>query len=80
MIVIYHTQSLRPLPPRYTNHDQAAGALQYLKEQNIISTHNLAIADLRELDYQECKYTNQEMKRGRGRPRGSKNVARRNGW
>ena len=77
MIVIYHTQSLRPLPPRYTNHDQAAGALQYLKEQNIISTHNLAIADERELNYRDSKYTNSEIKRGRGRPRGSKNVVRR---
>jgi hydroxyacyl-ACP dehydratase HTD2-like protein with hotdog domain len=79
VIVIYHIDSKRPIS-RHTNHDQAASALHAMRDQNIISTHNLAIADERELNYQESKYTNPEIKRGRGRPRGSKNVVRRNGW
>lgn len=58
MIVIYHTLSKKPIIKNLANHDAAATVLQSIKDQNIISTQMLAIADLSELEYQTNKTSN----------------------
>jgi hypothetical protein len=62
MIVIYHIDSKRPIS-RHTNHDQAASMLLTMKDQNVLSTHNLAIAEENELEYMNGKTTSKPNKR-----------------
>lgn len=76
MIVIYHIDSKRPIS-RHTNHDQAASMLLTMKEQNIISTQRLAIADYSELTYPTYQTITKEQRPRRGRKKGSKNAVRR---
>lgn len=75
MIVIYHIDSKRPIS-RHTNHDQAAFALHAMKEQNIVSTQRLAIADYSELTYPTYQTINEDQRPRRGRKKGSKNAVR----